>query len=147
MTPFTLLPFCLSSWGDHTTVCTCVFFLSISLSSPSLSLYLLYAQIFLSRETMTTVCARHHATWRATARRCPLSRYPAKHQPSTLLRNSTRQSSTYRKSDTYFLLWTFQNCFTFFLPEHIRAVTSDHRDNASRLRDDPGAKFYQHHLH
>lgn len=68
-------------------------FQSLCLPSLSLSVYFVF-QTFLSRETMTTVCAKRHATWRATVKRCPLSRSPAKRQPSTLPRNSTRQSST-----------------------------------------------------
>lgn len=77
-------------------VSLCLLSFNLIYLPPSLPLFLsvFISQTFLSRETMTTVCARRHATWRATVKRCPLSRYPAKHRPSTLRRNSTKQSST-----------------------------------------------------
>lgn len=81
-------------WYIFVSLCLLSFNLSTYLP---LSLYLpvcFISQTFLSRETMTTVCVRRHATWHATVKRCPLSRYPAKHRPSTLQRNSTKQSST-----------------------------------------------------
>lgn len=92
--PLALLAFCPSSCSGSTSECTHVFVLSIHLPPSSLFLSPFIPQTSSWSETTTTVCARRRATWRATAKRCPLSRYPAKLRPSTSPRNSTKQSST-----------------------------------------------------
>lgn len=55
-------------------------------------------QISLLKKTTTTACARHPATWLATARSCPWWRYRAKRPPNTWPRSSTNQNSTLGKT-------------------------------------------------